>query len=80
MSNVKPLYDHLECPVTACFECPFAFLTSIEAFTGDKEYRCQATKRDAGDRMRLLGPERPRSHAPEWCPLKIQPVLVKYRG
>jgi len=80
VTKVVPMYSHVLCEVNACHSCPFAFLARADPLDVDHEWRCQATKGAADAPMRLIGSSRPKDSAPGWCPLKIQPVLVKYVG
>lgn len=76
MAKVVALNQYLVAKVTCCFNCPFSHLSAIDWFPPKQEWVCKAT----GQPHRPLGAEPPQDGSPDWCPLKIRPILAKWTG
>lgn len=76
------LHKYLRSQVTSCYSCPFAHLKSIGILGSDPEWHCLVAQplNTPGGPKRVIGPERPEDGAPEWCPLKLQPILVHWKA
>lgn len=71
--NVKSLHPYLRIAADNCYDCPFAFLISLEPFSGVQEWQCTPARKP-------LGAERSTTSAPEWCPIRHQPIVVHWKG
>ena len=77
MSNVKAMHSHLVCPVTSCYTCPFRHVDTADLLADSTRYACHAT---VSPNNRRLFPENDdgKHPPPDWCPLRLQPVIVKF--
>jgi len=72
VGDVVALHGQLIGGVKSCARCPLAVL--VYSPLGPAGWEC------AGEKHRALGLSRDTESSPSWCPLRRQPILIKWVG
>ena len=79
LGEVAPMFKSLEAPVRNCWTCPFSRPIEVDLFKA--VWGCSASKRTRDQDCRVIPePDPEAKEVPDWCPVRIQPVVVRWRG